>query len=148
MSIIYLDTSALIKRYIRESCSDAVVVLLQDAEFVGTSALTQVEMASALSKAVRVGWLDENDASLAWSDFLTHWPSFVRLDLSSGSVERASGLVWNHNLRAYDATHLAVAQIWQEAIDEKILFATFDKNLWTAAQRSGMAIWPDNLEVK
>jgi predicted nucleic acid-binding protein len=140
--------SALIKRYVRESRSDDVVALLQNAEFVGTSALTQVEMASALNKAVRMGWLDENGASFAWSSFLTHWPSFVRLDVGSGLFERASGLVWEHNLRAYDATHLAVAQIWQEAIGENILFATFDKNLWVAARKSSVEVWPDNLEVR
>jgi uncharacterized protein len=145
MSITYLDTSAMMKRYVRENGSEEVASLLQDAEFVGASALTRVEVASALNKAIRVGWLTESDATNVWRSFLVHWPSFVRLDVTPSFLERASGLVWEYNLRAYDATHLAVAQMWQEAIGEKILFATYDKSLWEASRKSGLMTWPDSL---
>ena len=51
--ILYLDTSALVKRYVMESGSKEVNALIESANTVGSAMLTQVEMASALAKAVR-----------------------------------------------------------------------------------------------
>ena len=52
--IIYLDTSALVKQYIQERASEAVSDLIEAAENSGTAIITQVELASALSRAVPV----------------------------------------------------------------------------------------------
>jgi len=54
--ILYLDTSALLKRYVAEPGSKDVISLIDLADAVGSSLLTRVEMASALTKAVRMNW--------------------------------------------------------------------------------------------
>jgi len=43
------------------------------------------------------------------------------------------------------ATHLATALNWQETLETVVLFTTYDKELWTAALKSGVKKWPDNL---
>ena len=55
--ILYLDTSALVKRYIREVGTDEVMALLESAGSVGSASLTKVEMAAAFEKTVRQGWV-------------------------------------------------------------------------------------------
>ena len=71
--ILYMDTSALVKGYIREARSEDVVSIIGRADAVGSSVLARVEMASALAKGIRLGWVEEKSASRAWKDFLAHW---------------------------------------------------------------------------
>ena len=144
--ILYADTSALVKRYIREAHSGNVVKIIEQSEGVGSSVLTRVEMAATFAKAVRLGWVEDKNALRAWRDYLEHWPSFTRLVVSSGMVERASELAWEYGLRGYDSMHFASALIWQDALASPITLATFDRDLWLAARKSGMDVWPLDLD--
>ncbi|MGC1378535.1 MAG: type II toxin-antitoxin system VapC family toxin [Anaerolineales bacterium] len=143
--ILYLDTSALVKRYVVETESKEVIALIEQADTVGSVALTRVEMAATLAKAVRQRWVEQKDAENAWQDFLEHWLSFTRLSITLATLERASRLAWEHGLRGYDALHFASALIWQETLETPITMATFDRELWRAAQSSGMTVWPEGL---
>ncbi|GAA6734039.1 hypothetical protein YIM1640_11090 [Thermus oshimai] len=48
--LVYLDTSALVKRYVEEEGSLEVRSLFEEGALLSTSALTRVEMAAALRK--------------------------------------------------------------------------------------------------
>ena len=143
--ILYLDTSALVKRYIQEASTDEVIALLESAGSVGSASLTKVEMAAAFEKTVRQGWVKRKIAMQAWQDFLDHWPSFTRLNTSSGTIDRASALAWEYGLRGYDAMHLACALLWKETLETPITMATFDRDLWQASKKAGLAVWPEAL---
>ena len=143
--ILYLDTSALVKRYVIETGSKEVNILIEQAETVGSAMLTRVEMASALAKAVRMNWVEAQEADNAWQDFLAHWQSFARLSVTPVLVERASRLAWEYGLRGYDATHFAAALLWQETLEMPITLATYDRELWLAANKAGMTVWPEGL---
>ena len=143
--IAYLDSSALVKRYIQETGTDNVVALIDDAEAVGSVMLTQVEIASALGKAARLEWVEHSAANKAWKDFLLHWPSFTRISVTPLLAKRASQLSWEYGLRAYDAIHLAAVLNWQETLDIPIILAVFDRALWLAGQKAGLTVWPEKL---
>lgn len=143
--ILYLDTSALVKRYVIETGSMEVNAQIELAETVGSAMLTRVEMASALAKAVRMNWVETQAADNAWQDFLAHWQSFARLSVTPVLVERASRLAWEYGLRGYDATHFAAALLWQETLEMPITLATYDRELWSAANKAGMAVWPERV---
>jgi len=143
--ILYLDTSALVKRYIQETGTDEVIAFLESAGSVGSASLTKVEMAAAFEKTVRQGWVKRKIAMQAWQDFLDHWPSFTRLNTSSGTIDRASALAWEYGLRGYDAMHLACALLWKETLETRITMATFDRDLWQASKKAGLAVWPEAL---
>ena len=132
--ILYLDTSALVKRYVREAGTDEVIVLLESAGSVGSASLTKVEMAAAFEKTVRQGWVKRKIAMQAWQDFLDHWSSFTRLNTSFGTIDRASALAWEYSLHGYDAMHLACALLWEETLEIQITMATFDRDLWQASK--------------
>jgi len=52
--IVYLDASALVKRYVEEAGSDEVASLIDAAAVVGTSIVSRAEVAAALAKASRM----------------------------------------------------------------------------------------------
>lgn len=143
--ILYIDTSALIKRYVQETGSTGVVALVEQADLVGSTIMARVEMAAALAKAARMQWVTVTGAQSAWQDFDKHWPSFARLAVTNPLVERASQITWEHHLRGYDAIHLATALIWQESMQMPVSLATYDRELWVAANATGLSAWPENL---
>jgi predicted nucleic acid-binding protein len=145
--ILYLDTSALVKRYIMESGSKDVNELVEQADITGSVLLTRIEMASAFAKASRMNWVEPQNAENAWQDFLSDWPSFARLLVTPVLVERAAYLAWTNGLRGYDAIHLAAALGWQDILEIPVTLATFDRELWLAAKNTNMPVWPEALPV-
>lgn len=144
--ILYLDTSALVKRFIVEKGSADVNALISVADLVGSSIISQVEMASALGKALRMEWIDSTSAQSAYQDYLGQWQYFTRLMVSPGLIDRAAQLSWDFGLRGYDATHLASGLFWQESLDMEIVLATYNRELWIAANKSGIKLWPEILD--
>jgi predicted nucleic acid-binding protein len=144
--IIYFDTSALVKRYLREADSDKVVTLFDEADHIfGSVVITQVEIAATFQRAVRMDAASSKLAAEVWRDFLDHWQSFTRLRVFAGTIERASESAWKYDLRGYDCLHLAAALLWQETLGTQIVLATFDRELWLAGQKAGMLSWPPGL---
>jgi predicted nucleic acid-binding protein len=140
--ILYADTSALLKRYIQETGSEQVTAQFDRFPVIGTTALTLAEAAFAMSKAVRLRWVNEDEIMKAWQDFLTHWPAYARLPVSTRILERAASLTWAHSLRANDAIHLASALAWRDMAGDELLFACYDQNLGKAARQEGLQVWP------
>lgn len=143
--ICYLNSSALVKRYVTERGSEEVARLTGESEILGTVLLSRAEVVAALAKAVRVAALSEDAASAARQRFESEWMDLVRLAVPEAVVTRAAELAWSHGLRGYDALHLAAARVWADLMDEPILFATFDRRLWTAAEREELDVWPEDL---
>ncbi len=139
---MYVDTSALVKKYVNETNSDQVINYLNQFPIIGTTVLTQIEMASAISKAGRLGWIKESEMNTVWQDFLSHWQEYIRLPISSAVLERAISMIWKYGLRAYDASQLASALIWKDLTSDEITFACFDINLSQAAKLEGLWVWP------
>ena len=143
--IVYIDASALVKRYVAERESDAVIELTAKAEIVATSVVSRAELAAALARAARLGALDQDGARQAQRRFSREWPDFARVPVSEALVARAERLAWDYELRGYDAVQLAASLMWQESIGEDVLLATFDRQLWGAATRAGLQVWPQKL---
>jgi predicted nucleic acid-binding protein len=142
--ILYLDASALVKRYVAERGSQEVVRWMGEAEAVGTASISRTEVAAALAKAARMGILTRGDAESAHEVFREQWPVFIRLPVTEALLERAADLTWDYGLRAYDSVQLGAAMAWREVLDVEIAFASFDRNLWTASSRAGLAAFPDD----
>ena len=141
--IVYFDTSALVKRYLREDDSDKVIALLNETDHIfGSLVVTQVEMSATFQKAIRMDIATSKMAMEIWHDFLDHWQSFTRLEVSLMTIERASSIAWEYGLRGYDSLHLASALHWQKSLGMQITFATFDHDLWQASQKTGLDAWP------
>jgi predicted nucleic acid-binding protein len=147
MSILYLDTSALVKQYVQETGSTLVMELIQGSDHAGTSLISRAEMSAALARAARSKILTAGRRA-AWEQFLEDWSALSRLNVSRQIIDRASALVWDFPLRGYDAVHLASAMLWQETLGTEILLATFDRELWSAARKAGLSVWPEKFPAK
>lgn len=143
--ILYLDASALVKRYVAEPGSAEVSVAIAQAEVVGTSLISRAEVAAALAKAVRTGVLTSEDALAILLVFRNEWPELVRVQMTEALIARADAFAWEHNLRGYDAIHLAAASLWQDWMGERVTLATFDRRLWTVAEQVGLVPYPNDL---
>jgi predicted nucleic acid-binding protein len=144
--IVYLDASALVKRYVAERGSRETRELSTKADVVATSLITRAEVAAALSKAVRVGIIEPDSGRKAQRAFASQWPDIAKVPVSEALVSRAEALAWDFALRGYDAVQLASALTWQEAVGAEITLATFDRQLWDAGKKAGVRIWPDTLK--
>jgi predicted nucleic acid-binding protein len=143
--IIYLDASALVKRYVAERGSKEVIELTAAAEIVATSLISRAEVAAAFARAVRLGVLDHDGGRRAQRRFSREWADFARVPVSEALVSRAEMLAWDYGLRGYDAMQLASALTWQESIGEDVFLGTFDGQLWKAAPGAGLKVWPETL---
>ena len=143
--ILYLDASALVKRYVKEHGSQEVIALTAAAGAVATSLVSRAEVAAALTRAVRLGVLNEDGGRRVERRFSREWPDLVRIPVNEALVSRAETLAWDHGLPGYDAIQLAAALTWQDSVGQDVVFATFDRQLWDAASRAGVQAWPEEL---
>ncbi|MGQ0651412.1 MAG: type II toxin-antitoxin system VapC family toxin [Betaproteobacteria bacterium] len=143
--IVYLDASALVKRYVAEAGSTDVERLIANAAAAGTGVATRAEVPAALARAARTGLVPREAAAKAVQAFNADWEHLIRLQMSEPLAARAAALAWEQGLRGYDAVHLATALIWREALGEPLTLATYDRELWRGARASGLAPWPAKL---
>ena len=144
--IVYLDASALVKRYVAERGSRETAELCARADVVATSLVSRAEVAAALAKAVRVGIVEPDNGRKARRAFVNEWPDFAKVPVTEALVARAETLAWDAALRGYDAVQLAPALTWQESVGAEITLATFDRQLWEAGKQVGMHVWPETVK--
>jgi len=145
LNCLYLDSSALVKVFVREPGTAEVLRILSDSELAGTALITKVELAAAFARLQRMNVLTAKQAVFSMNMLLSQWASFVRLELSDEVVEQGVALTRRYPLRGYDAVQLASAVVWNDAISSDIVFATFDKRLWQAAEDVGLTPFPSDL---
>jgi len=145
MILLYLDSSALVKRYVSEPGSEEVLQQIGEAAAISTAAISRAEIAAALAKATRFGLLTREEAQLAYQAFRQEWPDLIRLRVTEPVLDRAADLAWDLGLRGYDSVQLAAAVSWQEALEKPVSFATFDQHLWTASRQAGLTSFPEDL---
>ncbi len=143
--ILYVDSSAIVKRYISEPGSNEMQSAVEQAEAIGTTAVSRAEVVAAFRKAVRVQVVLEKDARIALRAFNKGWRDLVRTRVTERLVQHAAGLAWSHGLRGYDAIQLASAAAWQQSLGRNVTLATFDVQLWEAARNIGILVFPNNL---
>ena len=141
--IVYADTSALVKLFVSEENSDATRDMLWGAQLLGTGLLTRAELGSALARGAQRGYLSAEKALEARRRLEVVWGSWVHIVMDEALVRRAEQLAWEYGLRGYDAVHLAAAKGWHEEIGHGVVLATFDRELWKAAELAGLGVWPD-----
>jgi predicted nucleic acid-binding protein len=140
--ILYLDASALVKRYIQEKASQDVNAWVEAAVMVVTGLISRVEVAVAIARAGRMKLISPDESLAALRQFRSEWESFHRLPITENTVARGDSLAVEHDLKGYDATHLACALIWQESLGMPVTLASFDSQLIGASRAVQMAHLP------
>ncbi|SPF56522.1 putative Ribonuclease VapC [Candidatus Sulfopaludibacter sp. SbA4] len=144
MALYYLDTSALVKLYIRETGTERMLRLAHP-EFnhrFAVLAISQVEFRSALRRRQRAGDIDQGTVAGLIQRFTQHLEAtFLRQSLGEAILELACGLIDRHPLRAYDAVQLAGCLFLKANVPaEQPTFVCADLQLLEAAEAEGLAI--------
>ena len=141
---VFLDSSALVKRYADEPESDLVQAV---SEPVIASDLAAVEVPAALWRKHRVGEISATDAQVLCRRFLTDISASTRdsdtvlIEVGEDILRSAIDLVARHPLRADDAVQLASALAASRLIG-RCRFGCFDEQLSDAAVAEGlMLLW-------
>lgn len=151
MSIFYLDTSALIKRYAREQGTDWVIALTNPLaeNDLYTVRMTGPEMIAALYRKVRTGELPLDDAQRAAANFRADWAQqYQIIEVNVTVADRAMTLAERYGLRGYDAVHLAAAltlhDLRQEMELPLLTFVSADDAQSQAALAEGVLVENSN----
>ena len=142
MTFAYFDTSALIKRYVRERGSTRVVSLMRRHDLL-SSAITPVEVMSALSRRRRDRELSEEDFAATASRVQSERIRWELVEVGETVLNRAEEIVQGTvPMRALDAVHVASLMAFQAASSIQIPFVTGDGRQRDAANYLSLdVIW-------
>jgi predicted nucleic acid-binding protein len=137
----FWDSSAILGMLFAERTSSAVSNLYTQDPAQTVWCLTEIEVASALSRRVREGMPDGHAADVreSWRRLATHWSEVVSVDLVR---PRAVRLVNTHPLRAGDALQLAAAIVASGERPGALSFVCLDDRLREAARKEGFPVLP------
>lgn len=133
--MIYFDSSALVKRYIREEGTEFVENLCEKERLIATSKLTYPEILSALARKLRAKEIRDSEYEYAFQKFSNDWAGITVLEFHDEIFEKLKGLIEVHSLKAADAVHLASALWLKESMKEQVVFVASDLALLKAASR-------------
>lgn len=134
----YLDTSALIKRFVTEKGTRLVETLVKQKGSIATAKIAYAEIFAGLTRKLREGALSGGQYALACRQFERDWNAYIRVDLQDDILFLSRDLIQRHPLRGFDAIHLASALSLKNALGEEITFAAADERLLRAAQAENL----------
>ena len=134
---VYVDTSVLVAYYCPEPLSKKAEAFLTEHVQPAISALTELELFSAISRKVREKGMDHKDAGRVTAKFISHLNGhyFTYLPVEAHYFRLARDWIgtFKLNLRTLDALHLAIAS------SEGLSLVTADKSLMKSAKRLGLS---------
>lgn len=135
---LYLDTSVIVKLYIREDDSDDIAAAVADAAVVATSVLAYPEAYAAFERRRREKSVSPAALKAARQAFDADWSSWIAVGIDTDLARHSARLAEKHGLRAVDAVHLAsFERILTAAEDADVRFLCADDRLSKAARSLG-----------
>jgi hypothetical protein len=134
--IHYLDTSALVKRYVEEPGSAAVRPLFRG-KSVATARIAYAEVAATVARLCREGHLDEGNRDAIFARLDADFAALTVVEIRVPLVRLVPALVSRRQLRGYDAIHLAAGVVLRDR-GLAVTFWAADKGLISAARGEGL----------
>ena len=139
--IVYLDTSALVKRCVEEVESTAGSTCVERAAAVMTARVTYAEARAAFPRHRREGGLTPAGLGEVVCGLDAEWDACDVVEIHEPLVRRAGQLAERHALRGYDAIQLAAPLTIRNA-GADLECASFDGRLNHAASRERLRLSP------
>jgi uncharacterized protein len=147
MSVYFLDSSALVKRYINEIGSAWVLSLFDptlDHEFF-VAAITGVEIVAAITRRICSDSIAVADAALVRNQLRSDLQTdYQVIEITEGIISSAMALAETQGLRGYDSVQLAAGCAINELCIANglspIIFVSADEELNLAAVNEGLLI--------
>lgn len=145
MAHYYADSSALVKRHVREIGTAWFQQLANptSGNVIVTARISLVEVYSAFNRRVRENQIVSTDYTKLAADFAACCEvEYQLVELTPMVVNRSRQLLERHPLRGYDAIQLATALLTQSTLIANALspltFLTADERLLAVAQVEGL----------
>lgn len=158
--MLYLDSSALVKRYVWEPGTEALDARITAEETKGqllfTSSLTFAEVHHAFARRLREKGISVVDFHRAREAFETDWITYLTvIELGAGVLSFVPDIFERTSLKSSDAVHLASA-FWIRDLfrlssgygpkGSKVTFVTSDQALGKEASASSLEIFNPQMQ--
>jgi len=138
--VIYLDTSAFAKRYIKEVGSGIVERIFLDSPIVSTSKIAYPEMLSAFFRRTLQGDIPKRYLKGLIDRFEEDWRGILVVEFHDEISSLCKRIIKRHLLRSADAIHLSSA-LWLRAnVKDDIVFVASDDALNNAASAERLRV--------
>lgn len=132
---VFLDSSALAKRYVQEPGSDRVEEILSAASSLGISVICVLEIVSALCRRRREGKLSKQQYLKAKQALFGDIEDTSVVNVTDQVIARAVELLEGWPLRSSDSLHIASAAEWSAE-----LLVSADQRQCAAARGYGLQV--------
>jgi len=147
MAIYFLDSSALVKRYISETGSIWVLELFDptlDHE-IFIAAITGVEIIAAITRRSRSGSISASDTTLVRNQVKNDLQTDYQIvEITDGIINSGMALAEAQGLRGYDAVQLAagcaVNELCKASGLSPVIFVSADSELNVATSNEGLSV--------
>jgi uncharacterized protein len=136
--ILFCDTSALVKLYVREEWTDKMLAAAEAASVIAVCRIAWAEAMAALARRSRECPTDADAIDTVRSRLREDWNDYAIIEVTQALVELAGDYADTFALRGYDSVQLAAARTLYEASREQVQFACYDRRLRKAAQILGL----------
>lgn len=153
MTLFYLDTSALVKRYKTEEGTDIIDYLydnLPKGHSLATSFLTVLEFASAIRRLLKGKRISQDEFETVMSTFSQELEPFLIRPLEDKIVAEALNKVIRHALKSADSIQLSTALELREMMKEageNVVFICDDVELLNAGRGENLEVISPRSEV-
>lgn len=130
--MLFLDTSALVKRYVEEPGTDLVLRRMDEDREWAASVMARTETEITLC---RLGFKADENAEM-WQRLREDWDRCHVIPIDGASLERAAEIGCHHGARTLDAVHLAAA----DRMPRPLVVLTFDRRQADAARSMDLVV--------
>jgi uncharacterized protein len=134
---LFFDTSALVKKYINEPGSDKVDELMENADQIYISVITEIEMLSTFKRLLVEKAITSNDYEILTNEFIFDYQYFNQITFDQDISNNAKKIIEKYQLKSLDSIQLGTAVYLENsfdyfiACDEKLLKAGKKVNIET-----------------
>ncbi|MCK5707892.1 MAG: type II toxin-antitoxin system VapC family toxin [Candidatus Aureabacteria bacterium] len=131
--IVFMDSSALLKRYIEEHNSDKVELILEKADDIIISPITLIEINSALKRRYFEKDIEKKDYEYLLDILLQENKEYSKIKFDIELEDKAVNLIDKYQIRTLDSIQLASAML-----SKCEMFVTADRKLANFARSEGL----------
>ncbi len=135
--ILFFDTSALLKRYLKETGTEKVEALFESATLIIVSSTTELECASAFQRLLKTKYIDMEKYQHLKENIAIDFPFFHHVEFDQTVRKDCCKLIDKYPLKPLDTIQLASALQVLKEIDT---FVVSDKQLKKYAAKEGFTI--------
>ncbi len=128
--VIFVDTSSLFKKYVKEAGSDDFEQVLKGASKIAISPTTWIEANNIIERRLREKRVTAEDAEWLRAEIKRDFVYIVSVVWNENLAEKAIEFLRQYPLKSLDAIQLASG-----VLSEAEMFVTSDRQLYTAAKK-------------